>query len=364
MPGPVYYPGAKNALNLLEKMLISTEEHPETPVNKKSRDWLLDKHNVWENSITGIAMGYYVEAEKGLKHLKKKNFAGTFAEKIDGKTIKKNRGDITTTTNKYSKDKKHQGKVIQLKHTICDKPSSVNEAIKDAFTQLSGKKGEIPLDDDILIAEIFIANPNNAWPFDRTDKTKGSTWIAHNHTFLISQFVRKVISRITTHLLLAEFEKNHAAAKKKINLELQNKRPLTDLYNSDETLHAADSFDADVDTSATQPSLELSKLLFKVDQSFQKTNSTAPTSKILIEEPSPVSKDYQFIGHEELFDSPTLILKLNFTTGRKILFEKQQEPKMVNKIVLSVRRIKSGKLSVKFVREKPVSQPTQVSTSD
>lgn len=357
MPGPVYYPGAKNALNLLEKMLISTEEHPETPVNKNSRDWLLDKHNVWENSITGIAMGYFVEAEKGLKHLKKKNFAGSFSEKINNKVVKKNRGDITTTTNKYNEDGKSQGKVIQLKHTICDTPSAVNNAIRDAFTQLSGQKGEMPLADDILIADIFIASPKNAWPLDRSGATDGEAWIAHNHKFLISQFVKEVKIRITNHLLLADYKKNYAEAKEKRDIELQckkAKRAFSELYIPGETFHTAGLFDSDVGTPAALSGSMSNKLLFKNDKTSQKASSDVFAMENLIEEPSPVSTKNKSVGQKDLTDYPSLVLKLNFTTGRKILFENQQEPTMVNKIVLSVRWA-NGELSVEFVREKPVS---------
>ncbi|AXJ07665.1 hypothetical protein CFN16_27075 [Pseudomonas fluorescens] len=357
MPDPVYYPGAKNALKLLEKMLISTQEHPETPANKKSRDWLLHKHNGWENSITGIAMGYYVESAKGLKHLKKKNFAGSFSEKVNNKVVNKNRGDITTTTNKYSEEGKSQGKVIQLKHTICDKPSAVNNAIRDAFTQLSGQKGEVPLADDILIADIFIASPNNAWPFDGTGKDNKAKWIAHNYTFSISQFVGEVKSKITEHLLLADYKKNYAAAKAERDIELQcekAKRSFSELYIPGETFHAAGLFDSDIGNLTALSGSVSNKLLCKNDKTSQKASSDVLATENLIEEPSPVSKKNKSVGQKDLTDYPSLVLKLNFTTGRKILFENQQEPTMVNKIVLSVRWT-SGELSVKFVREKPVS---------
>ncbi|MGP6419291.1 hypothetical protein ACTZGP_11015 [Pseudomonas putida] len=363
MPDSVYYPGAKNALNLLEKMLISTQELPETPANKKSRDWLLDKHNGWENSITGIAMGYYVESAKGLKHLKKKNFAGGFSEKVNNKVVKKNRGDITTTTNKYNEEGKSQGKVIQLKHTICDTPSAVNNAIRDAFTQLSGQKGEMPLADDILIADIFIASPNNAWPLDRSGTTDGETWIAHNYPFLISQFVEKVKIRITNHLLLDDYKKNYAEAKEKRDIELQckkAKRAFSELYIPGETFHTAGLFDSDVGTPTALSGSMPNKLLRKNDKASQKARSDVLAAENLIKEPSPVStknksnKSNKSVGQKDLTDYPALVLKLNFTTGRKILFENQQEPTIVNKIVLSVRWT-SGELSVQFVREKPVS---------
>jgi hypothetical protein len=331
-------------LTLLQSNHKATKSLLETPENKKSRAWLLGKHLTWDNKISGIAMGYCAEAMKAFKYLDKKKIVGT------------GKGDLTTSTKKVDDLGNSLTKVIQLKHTICDTPSKVDEAIKKAFIQLSGKNGEVPSHSDILVAEIFISNPKNPWPLDKGEE-KTLKWVTQDCAIDSNTLKAKVRSKLVAYLFARVFTTNYDnAVKKQIecskNAKKNAEKPIASINKSgkrsgDEDTAGGYEPGVKKKIKAENGSHDPSLGIHAGEDNIKSIPGVSAFSleELLLE----TSGDPKLLNQEMTYlKFPALLLKINFTTGRYI---KDSGEKFVRarKIVFSIRWTEKFQLEIETV---------------
>ncbi|MBC8982359.1 hypothetical protein IAI52_19100 [Pseudomonas lurida] len=317
-----YYELLEDALNSLRRNATAAAS-----LDPDKAKWLLKKHEVWGNSSAGVALGYNLEAEKALKYLKK------------GRVISSERGDITTLSSKFGRGGEEQGKVLQLKHTLCKTPSAVDTALGKAILQISGHTKEEPEDDDRLVIEMVISNMENKWPLSNK---LGKLWVDWEYTYPLSAFESVVKLKLVKlsrggQIWPVKWEGKAGKLAQGINKGIYHERP-------DETAEFENLFK--VRKSGVTD--------IRLAQSAQPTASN-DTSRKLRDRVQKVDPEGFILlpGRIDFVTSSHMLIKIVYSTGRMFKLSEGNEVAL-EKIAIAVKWTEGVGLQAHVVKIKPI----------
>jgi hypothetical protein len=289
--------------------------------------WLLKKHEAWGNSSAGVALGYNLEAEKALKYLKK------------GREVSDERGDITTLSSKFSRIEGKQGKVLQLKHTLCKTPSAVDRALGKAILQISGHTKEMPENDDRLVIEMVISNMENSWPLLNN---LGRTWVEWSYAYPLSMFEDVVSLKL---MGLSGFGKVWP-----VKWEGKKGEIAQGIDRGSYRASPGEADDFKNFLKAIKPELAGVKFAQHSQPSVGeglKGRLRSRMKKVIPEDLIPLP------GLEEFATSSHMLIKIVYSTGRRFELPAGKEMAL-EKIVIGVRWVSGGGFQARVVKIKPI----------
>ncbi|MGE6762951.1 hypothetical protein ACQKGO_33380 [Corallococcus interemptor] len=106
------------------------------------------------------------------------NAAGTFTSyaaevqaseltALEGGYVGKGRADAVSPPSEYG-GKTYRGEAIQIKVCRAKETKNPQELLSAAFNQLAGERFEVPLYDENLVAQLWVVNTLNPWPWNQT----------------------------------------------------------------------------------------------------------------------------------------------------------------------------------------------------
>jgi len=316
-----YYELLQDALNALRR-----NAQEAALLDPKLAGWLLKKHEAWGNSSAGVALGYNLEAEKSLKYLKK------------GREVGSDRGDITTFSGRFSRTDSKQGKVLQLKHTLCKSPGAVDRAIRKAIIQISGYTKEEPDEDDRVVIEIVISNMENTWPLK---SALGRSWVEWESAYSLKLFeeeVRLKLARLSENgkIWPVKWKGKAGLAARKIDRGIYREKP--EIATQFESYFKKNKLGTETFVALNSRSV-VSDTLKKMTNGRKK--------KIDPERFIPIP------GRAEFSTSSHLMIKIIFSTGRRFKLSEGNEM-ILEKVVIAARWNPGDFLKAHVVKVKPV----------
>lgn len=271
-----------------------------------SANWLIEKHKKWDNLISGVALGYHLEADKALKYVTKL------------RPVDATRGDITTTSDRFKNEDVGKGKVVQLKHTLCRTSGAVDTALAKALKQLAGVAKEKPLPGDRLVAEIVISDPKNSWPLT---EAKGKTWIAQTWAYPLALFESALKLKVDNFRERGDFR----PARKLVpgrntysdDFDFEDEEIVKKLKRAPSTVVSGDAMNEEGNTTPEVTAVPGSKMGLR--------HSTRDPDAF-----RPLSDRFSFAAASQL------LIKINYIGGRKF-YHSDGNFYMVSKVVCGVR---------------------------